>query len=335
MLFAENLHSGDMTELAAPPSQSEQIPLLALSSLKGVGYWTLFRLKKDGLSLQEILDRREGAEVAEILRKRGAKIAETSEDWPSTAARAIERAHKLQEDLEADGIRVVMKGDPNFPPRLLDLDDTPQWLFVRGSVKVLAEPSIAAVGTRKPTEDGEWLSRYIGMNLRDWNAPTVSGLAAGMDQLIHQYSIRMGVPTIAILGTGIRTEYPKGSWRLADEIVGRGGAVVTEYLINETYSGENFVRRNRLQAALSKVLIPVEWSQKSGTAHTVSYAGRLKRPIAGLRLPDWPVDRVGFPPSFGGARVFCVPRDQQAFFRFVEDGLRASSAGPSDQLSLL
>lgn len=324
-----------MTELTGTTPQSEALALLALSSLKGVGYWTLFRLKKDGIALSEILDRKDGAEVAEILRKRGAKIAETSDDWASTAAKAVERACRIQEELAYDGIKLVMHNDPDFPLGLLDLDDAPQWLFVRGSVKVLSEPSIAAVGTRRPSEDGEWLSRYVGLNFGDWNAPTVSGLAAGMDQLVHRYSIRMKVPTIAVLGTGIRTEYPKGSSRLADDIVSAGGAIITEYLMNESYSSENFVRRNRLQAALARVLIPVEWSHKSGTAHTVSYAGRLKRPIAGLRLPDWPLDRVNISPSYVNSRVFCLPFEQDAFSRFVGDSLRATPLRRDSQLSFL
>lgn len=324
-----------MTELAADTSESEKLALLALASLKGVGYWTLFRLRKDRISLKQILETGDGGAVAEILRRRGAKVAETSNDWPATAAKAINRAHQLLDDLAFDNTKVILNGDPEFPTRLLDLDDAPQWLFVRGNVEVLHESSIAAVGTRKPSEDGEWLSRYVGMNLPGWRVPTVSGLAAGMDQLIHRYSIQMGLPTIAILGTGIRTEYPKGSFRLADEIVGAGGAIMTEYLLNDTYSGENFVRRNRLQAALAKVLIPVEWSARSGTAHTVSYAGRLQRPIAGLRLPQWPAQRVSFPEAIHTAQTFTVPQEQQAFFRFVEDGLRASHVGPQDQLTLL
>lgn len=323
-----------MTVQATRNSDVEQIAFLALSSLKGVGYWTLFRLKQEGFLLHEIINSDDGDEVADTLRKRGAKVGETSNDWSSTAARALDRAFRVKEELLLDGVQLIMSGDPGFPERLYDLEDPPQWLFVRGSVEVLSEQSIAAVGTRKPSDDGEWLSRYVGMNLKDWNVPTVSGLAAGMDQLVHQYSIRMGVKTIAVLGTGIRTEYPKGSSRLADEIVDTGGAVITEYLINDSYSGENFVRRNRLQAALSKVLIPIEWSHKSGTAHTVSYAGKLGRPIAGLRLPDWSTDRVGFPASCTRARIFSIPRDQELFFRFVVDGLRAPIASQQNQLLL-
>jgi len=306
-----------------PDSFSEEAhALLALASLKGVGYWTLFKLKRDGISARSILEMSDGAEVAKTLMQRGAKIGASGADWAEASTRAVERAHRLIDENDKKGIRVVFPDSPTYPKSLLTLDDPPAWLFVRGEASALSAPSITAVGTRKPSPDGEWLSRFVGMNFADWKVPTVSGLATGMDQAVHDFSIRMGVPTIAVLGTGMQTEYPKGSDRLADRIVSEGGAIVTEYLPNDSYSGENFVRRNRLQAALGKVLIPIEWSPKSGTAHTVNYAAALCRPIAGLRITDWPEDRVIFPrKSHSNSRIFTIPREQDCFFEFVQKAL--------------
>src|SRR3546814_15118525 len=76
-----------------------------------------------------------------------------------------------------------------------------------------------------------------------------SGLAAGIDQLAHEHSLRAGVPTIAVLGTGMLEDYPKGAGRLRDHILGTGGTIVSEYLPMASYSAENFVQRNRLKAA--------------------------------------------------------------------------------------
>ena len=143
-------------------------------------------------------------------------------------------------------------------------------------------PSVTIVGTRKPSEDGLFLARYVGACLADWPAATVSGLAAGIDQLAHESSLRAEVPTIAVLGTGILDNYPKDSQVLRDRILGAGGAIVSEYLPRASYSAENFVQRNRLQAALGRVLIPVEWARRSGTAHTVRFATELR---AADRLP--------------------------------------------------
>ncbi|GHE04178.1 hypothetical protein GCM10008024_30310 [Allgaiera indica] len=303
-------------------SAEEAHALLALASLKGVGYWTLFKLKREGISARSILELSDGKEVTTTLTRLGAKIGASGGDWADASRRALERAHRVFDQMENEGIRIVFPDSPAYPKSLLALDDPPAWLFVRGEASVLSEPSITAVGTRNPSPDGEWLSKFVGINFADWKAVTVSGLAAGMDQAVHNLSIRMGVPTIAVLGTGIKTEYPKGSGRIADMIVSEGGAIVTEYLPNDSYSGENFVRRNRLQAALGKVLIPIEWSPKSGTAHTVNYAATLSRPIAALRVTDWPDGRVVLPRNaHSNSRIFTIPRDQDRFFEFVQKAL--------------
>lgn len=312
----------EMQRDAPGPSAEEAHALLALASLKGVGYWTLFKLKREGISARSVLEMNDGTEVTRTLMRYGAKIGASGGDWADASTKAVERAHRLFDEIENKGIRIIFPDSPTYPKSLLGLDDPPAWLFVRGEASVLSEPSITSVGTRKPSPDGEWLSRFVGMNLADWNVPTVSGLATGMDQAVHDFSIRMGVPTVAVLGTGIQTEYPKGSGRLADMIVSEGGAIVTEYLPNDSYSGENFVRRNRLQAALGRVLIPIEWSPKSGTAHTVNYAATLGRPIAGLRVTDWPDGRVVLPQkSHSNSRIFTIPRDQDRFFQFVQKAL--------------
>ncbi|WP_195743705.1 DNA-processing protein DprA, partial [Pseudomonas syringae] len=139
------------------------------------------------------------------------------------------------------------------------------WLFVQGQMANLHKQSVTVVGTRKPSEDGIFLTRFLLAALAIRSCPTVSGLAAGIDQVVHTESIRYGIPTVAVLGTGILQNYPKGSEKLREEIVNSGGTIVTEYLPTQSYSAENFVRRNRLQAGLGEILFPTEWSIKSGT----------------------------------------------------------------------
>ena len=160
-----------------------------------------------------------------------------------------------------------------------------------------------------------WLCDYVGYCLSHWGAATVSGLADGIDQAVHEASIAAGVPTIAFLGTGIQNDYPKGSENLRRRIVEAGGAVATEYLPNESYSRANFVQRNRLQAALGRALIPVEWAVKSGTAHTVRFASELLRPIVGLRVPSWSSDHVTLPVKSG--KIFVLPGEDVDFRDYV------------------
>jgi DNA processing protein len=299
-------------------SVSDQLALLALSSIRGVGYWTLWHMARAGVRFSDfILQNDSNEQASTALKKFGARLDNNlTSHWPVVRERALEQATKRLRELAECGVRLIMADEPDYPSSLRDLLDPPAWLFVRGNAAVLNAPSVSVVGTRQPSSDGLWLAQFVGANLLNWGVPTVSGLAPGIDQLIHEWSLRMNVPTVAVLGTGISSDYPKGSEALRERIVQAGGVIVTEYLLRDTYSAENFVRRNRLQAALGRVLIPVEWSPHSGTAHTVRYACTLKRPIAGLRLPDWPQNRVILGDVTEG-EIFTIPPEEAQFREFV------------------
>ena len=274
-------------------------------------------------------------EVAHLLRESGARIgADTAKPWRDTRDQVLERALEIQNRLRKIRARVLFRDDPLFPKQLLDLRDPPHWLFVQGEAETLATPSVAVVGTREPTSDGVWLARNVGYHLRDWQVPTVSGLAVGIDQEIHMASLRAKVPTIAFLGTGIFSDYPKNSESLRAKIVQDGGAIVTEYLPNESYSAKNFVKRNRLQAALANSLIPVEWSIRSGTAHTVKFAVSLGRDVAFVRVPygsgiDWLGADVA-----RGKPLFSLPQQEVEFSSFVTRSLQKATMRADRQLSL-
>jgi DNA processing protein len=306
---------------------SEQLAFLALSSIRGVGYWALYHMARAGVQFSKFMELDDGAEATSQLRNFGAKLDNKS-DWKSVKLRSFERAAKIAEELKRQNVEFLRAGSKKFPVPLADLKDPPEWLFVQGCRDILTAPSISVVGTREPTPDGLWLASFVGASLGLWNAPTVSGLATGIDQTIHNWSLRANVPTIAVLGTGIFSDYPKGAADLRDKIIGAGGAIISEYLPTESYSAENFVRRNRLQAALGRILIPVEWAAKSGTAHTVRYALQLKRPLACLRLGDWEAARVVLPStSSHEASIFTIPGQEIEFRKFVETALSRSSDG--------
>jgi DNA processing protein len=301
---------------------AEQTALLALSSIRGIGYWTMYHMGRAGISYSEVLAMDDGEQAAAILRRFGGRF-EGSREWREVRDKGLLRALEIIRELQRRNSRLILKTDREFPSRLLDLNDPPQWIFVEGNHEILNSSCITAVGTREPSQDGNFLAQFIGANFGLWGAPTVSGLAAGIDQVVHQWSLRMDIPTIAVLGTGLALNYPKGSRELRAKIVEAGGAVVTEYLIHDTYSGENFVRRNRLQAALGSVLIPIEWAAKSGTAHTVRFATVLRRPIACLRLNiRGATDGLNIP----GTHLFDIPGEEDEIRHFVASALAKSKA---------
>lgn len=323
-------------EVSEDHFDAERVAFLALSAIKGVGFETLRRISSSESSFQSVIELEDVDEVRGLLGQSELKGNDYGGlAWQETRKRALDSAKRRCQELALSNVSIIFQDDNDFPLQLKDLRDPPHWLFVQGQTDVLSRRSIAVVGSRKASQDGVWLTRYVGHWLSEFGAPTVSGLADGVDQVIHSASIDAGVPTIAFLGTGIFTEYPKGSDSMRRSILENGGAIATEYLIKEGYSAANFVRRNRLQAALGNLLIPTEWAVKSGTAHTVRFAHELARPTAFLRTPaqpglDW-VPREYVPQN----GFFTIPIEQNGFVDFVFRHLNSEPRSTTTQLKLL
>lgn len=261
---------------------------MALASLRGVGFWKLHAIAEAGLSFKELLKASSPSEFSKHLR---VKIPQDIDGWAKYQRELWNLGLEKSRAMANENIGMFFRGQAEFPKKLTGFSDAPHWIFVQGNPKVLAGNSIAIVGTRKPSKDGEFLTRLVVASLAAEDLSIVSGLANGIDQIAHTESIRYEIPTIAILGTGIYKNYPHGSEGLRAKILESGGAVISEYLPDESYSAENFVRRNRLQAALGDVLVPVEWKIKSGTAHTVEYAWKYKKRIINVYLPKTYIKR--------------------------------------------
>lgn len=309
--------------------RSEKVAFLALASVKGVGFWTIHKIAQSGAGYKDLLKEPESAGLEKSLKEAGFDGVEGQEKlWNVGLASA--------RNLAANAVTLLFKNEPTFPPKLKTIPDAPEWLFVQGNVENLAKHAVAVVGTRKPSDDGLFLTRYVVSSLANTDFVTVSGLALGIDQIAHNESIRYQLPTIAVLGTGILQNYPKGSEPLRSKILHAGGTVISEYLPEQSYSAENFVRRNRLQAALGDILIPAEWQIKSGTAHTVKYAHRYQKKIINIYLPGTMSEKpeLEFSASAYGALNFVIPFDTNKLLE-VYEVISATNPTENENLSNL
>jgi DNA processing protein len=304
-----------------PNWRNEAIAFLALSSVKGVGYWTMRMVSDLKVGFWSLLKEATQPELEMLLRT---KLATNGAAWGDYRVELWEHGVEIARKLSIEGIGLIFPKQVEFPESLRHIPDAPAWLFVQGELGNLHAKSIAIVGTRKPSDDGIFLAKYLVAALARSGHPTVSGLALGIDQVVHLESIRYGLPTIAVLGTGMNGNYPKGSEAVRRAILDGGGTIVSEYLPDQTYSAENFVRRNRIQAALCNTLFPVEWKIKSGTAHTVEFAFKYGKKIANLFLPDTYDARPELPFSATayGAVACEVPSTTNLILEFVRDDVR-------------
>ena len=298
-----------MNKVVPSDLKQEKTALLAFADFKGVGYWALYRYRSAGNSLRDLLSLQTQEQVEQALK---VKISAKFDNWQNCVDDAIDKANKLISQFDSSNIKLIFNGEEGFPESLQAIQEAPQWIFVQGNIELLYKNSVAIVGTRKPSGDGIFLTKYVVATLANLEFPTISGLAHGIDQLVHEESLRYKIPTIAVLGTGLLSNYPSGSERLRASIVQSGGAILTEYLPHQGYSSENFIRRNRLQAALSRLLIPVEWKIKSGTAHTVSYAHKYGKKILNVYLSGTYENRpeLSFSEKAYQATSYLAPNDK-------------------------
>jgi DNA processing protein len=112
------------------------------------------------------------------------------------------------------------------------------------------------------------VARSLARDLVGRGAAVFSGLARGIDAEAHRGALEGGGVTVAVLGTGLDVVYPRENRRLADEIVERGGAVVTEMPLGSGPFPRHFPLRNRIISGLSWGVTVVEAGEKSGSLIT-------------------------------------------------------------------
>ena len=194
---------------------------------------------------------------------------------------SIEDSVKVLLESEKLGIKATNIFNEDFPSKLKDIKDRSILIFYRGDLSCLYEKnSIAIIGTRTPTEKGQQIGEALGYFYAKEGFVIVSGLANGCDTAGHIGCLKANGKTVATLPCGLDKCYPNDNNDLADEIVKNGGCLISEYKIGTNPSSENFIERDRLQAALSLGVLVVECAVECGTMHTVGFAESYNKKIA-------------------------------------------------------
>jgi DNA processing protein len=208
-------------------------------------------------------------------------------------------------------IDLIERGTSRYPEQLLDLSHVPKSFFCIGDTDLLAGPMIAIVGTRDPTSYGERTTRELARAFANNGVTLVSGMARGIDAIVHRTALDCDGKTIAVLGTGIDIPYPSGHRELHRSIASRG-LVISENGPGVTPYKGAFPRRNRIIAALGRATIVIEAGHKSGALNTASHAMEIGRPVAALPGP------IDSPQSAGTNHLI---RDGAIVIASVDDAL--------------
>jgi len=184
-------------------------------------------------------------------------------------------------------IITINKEDELFPEVFKAIgEDCPERIYAMGNLDLLKrEHMVAIIGSRKATKTGNSKAYDLGVSYAKKGYVVVSGLALGCDASAHRGCMAVGGGTIAVVATGLNLVHPRENIPLQEEILCKGGLILSEQPLGVKANPTRLVARNRLQAALSEEVVVAECPEHSGTMHTVRFAQKYGKKVKAARLP--------------------------------------------------
>ena len=176
-------------------------------------------------------------------------------------------------------INEIRPADSDYLARLADIDTAPDKIYYRGQLPSQRRPSVAIVGTRKPTAYGREVTEKIASALARRGIIIISGLAIGIDAIAQKSALEAGGTTISVLANGLHRIYPSTNQRLSEQIVAAGGAIISEYDSGIEPMQYRFLERNRIVSGLADIVVITEAAAHSGTLNTAGHALNQGREI--------------------------------------------------------
>ena len=233
------------------------------------------------VTLKHLLDHFENDAVAILnaTRKDLLRVKGVSDVIADTIAHWSERFDLVKEEslLEKHGASNVNFQEADYPPMLKEIYDPPICLYFLGDYRI-AQPSIAIVGTRRPTLYGRGVAKRLARELAQMGFCIVSGLARGIDSEAHEGALEANGKTVAVLGCGLDIIYPPENLDLYRRIV-KSGAVVSEFPFGRRADKQSFPMRNRVISGICLATIVVESNVNGGSMITARFTGEQGRLI--------------------------------------------------------
>ncbi|MFC6323382.1 DNA-processing protein DprA [Companilactobacillus baiquanensis] len=253
------------------------ILILSLLSFKGIGNQTVLNY------LDESKNHRKDFSFTELRTTKIKKIQKlivnktiTNKSWP----KINQNSSKKLSDSLSKKIQIINCLDNEYPQRLKKISNRPVLLYLKGNKKLLnANKIITMVGTRTPSVTSQIWTEKIITDLSD-EYVVISGLARGIDTIVHQAVVTNKRSTIAVLAHGLDMPiYPYENKDLALEILKAEGLLISTYPNGTKVYPHNLVARDEWQSALSDGLIVAETGIHSGTTNTINFSIKHQKKI--------------------------------------------------------
>jgi DNA processing protein len=245
---------------------SEQVALLALSKVQATQLAVIHSLIEEVGSAKELIEN--AGNIKDIVPEAGPRLCELLNDES-----LIVNAEKEIEFIEKNNIRLICKGDKDYPYRLAECNDAPLVLHGMGNADLNAKHIVSIVGTRHASEYGKSVCENFVADLAKFVPGTliVSGLAYGIDVCAHRAALKAGLPTVGVLAHGLDRIYPTAHRSTAKSMIENGG-LLTEFTSGTNPFPQNFVQRNRIVAGMADATVVIESASKGGSLITASLA---------------------------------------------------------------
>lgn len=245
---------------------SEQVALLALSKVQATQLAVIHSLIEEVGSAKELIEN--AGNIKDIVPEAGPRLCELLNDES-----LIVNAEKEIEFIEKNNIRLICKGDKDYPYRLAECNDAPLVLHGMGNADLNAKHIVSIVGTRHASEYGKSVCENFVADLAKFVPGTliVSGLAYGIDVCAHRAALKAGLPTVGVLAHGLDRIYPTAHRSTAKSMIENGG-LLTEFMSGTNPFPQNFVQRNRIVAGMADATVVIESASKGGSLITASLA---------------------------------------------------------------
>lgn len=197
-----------------------------------------------------------------------------------------EKINEFENYIKNNGIGYITINSIEYPSDLHHYKlGKPYVIFYKGNLNLLKNKSVSIIGSRKCTSYGAEVAKIIGNEVSKYGYTVVSGLAMGIDSIAQRSALKNEGKTIGVLGCGVDVVYPKSNKYLYEEILKNDGLIISEFLPGTKPYKQNFPMRNRIISGISKYLIVVEASDRSGSLITVNSALCLGRHIMAVPGP--------------------------------------------------
>ena len=191
----------------------------------------------------------------------------------SMSIRELDKAKRILDRQAKAGVVTIPYYSEAYPHHFRHLEDAPPLVHVLGNKDLPnREDNVAIIGARAADKDGLDMAYGLAKQMGEQGHIVISGLALGCDTAAHRGCLDVGGQTIAVVASGLDITHPKVNKSLQDEIIAKGGTILSEHPFGVKANPTRLVARCRMQVVLTQSVIVAQCPIISGTMYAERFA---------------------------------------------------------------